>query len=131
MMRGFLTIQTTNSNVKYVFMGNGMKVRMEAVRTYHLILDIGYHLDLFETLYVPSIYRSLVYLSKLDVVGYYFRFGDGCFSLYKHTCMIELGILHDGLCKLNLDNLDAEVVMALHHNVGTKCSLVNEHSTCL
>ena len=51
-------------------MGNKEKVPVEAVRTYRLILDTGYHLDLMDTFYVPSITRNLISLSKLDVVGY-------------------------------------------------------------
>jgi len=112
-------------------MGNRVKVPVEAVGTYHLILDTGFHLDLFDTFYVPSISRNLVSLSKLDVAGYSFRFGNGCFSLYKRTCMIGSGTLYDGLYKLNLDNLYVETLMTLHHNVVTKRSLVNECSTYL
>ena len=79
-----------------------------------------------DTFYVPSITRNLISLSKLDVVGYSFKFENGCFSLFKHTFMIGSGTLYDGLYKLNLDNLYAETFMTLHHNVGTKCSLVDE-----
>jgi len=57
------------SNVKFIFMGNKDKVSMEAVRTYRLILDTGYHLDLMDTFYVPSIIRNLISLSKIDIVG--------------------------------------------------------------
>ena len=78
-----------------------------------------------------SISRNLVSLSKLDVSGYSFKFGNGCFSLYKRTCLIGSGTLYDGLYKLNLDNLYVETLMTLHHNVGTKRSLVNECSAFL
>ena len=131
MMQGFLTTRTINPNEKFVFMGNRVKVPVEAVETYHLILDTGFYLDLFDTFYVPSISRNLVSLSKLDVAIYSFRFGNGCFSLYKCTCMIGSGTLYDGLYKLNLDNLYAKNLMTLHHNVGTKRSLMNECSTYL
>ncbi|XP_068483315.1 uncharacterized protein [Phaseolus vulgaris] len=107
-------------------MGNRVKVPMEAVGTYRLILDIGFYLDLMDTFYVPSISRNLVSLSKLDVVGYYFKFGNGCFNLYKTTCLIGFGTLYDGLYKLNLDNLYTETLMISHHNVGIKHSLVDE-----
>ena len=40
--------------------------------------------------------------------------------------MIGSGTLYDGLYKLNLDNLYVETLMTLHHNVGTKRSLVDE-----
>ena len=45
--------------------------------------------------------------------------------------MIGSGTLHDGVYKLNLDNLYAETLLTLHHNVVTKRSLVDEQSTYL
>jgi len=110
-------------------MGNRVKALMEAVETYHLKLDIGHHLDLLEILYVPSLYRNLVSLSKLDVTGYSLNFGNGCFSLFKHNHLIGTCVLCDGLYKLKLDGLYAETVLTLHHNVDTKRSLVNERCT--
>ena len=112
-------------------MGNRVKAPVEVIGTYRLILDTGHHLDLFETLYVPSISRNLLSMSKLDTLGFSFKFGNGCFSLFKHNHFIGSGILCDGLYKLNLDNLFAKTLLTLNHNVGTKCGLVNEHSTYL
>ena len=131
MMQGFLSTRTIKPNEKFVFMGNTEKVPVEAVGTYRLILDTGFYLDLMDTFYVPSISRNLVSLSKLDVVGYSFKFGNGCFSLYQRTYLIGFGTLFDGLYRLNLDNLYAETLMTSHHNVGTKRSLVNECSSFL
>ena len=107
-------------------MGYKEKVPMEVIGTYRLILDTGYLLDLMDTFYVPSITRNLISLAKFDVAGYSFKFWNACFSLFKRTFMIGSGTLYDGLCKLNLDNLYVETLMTLHHNVGTKCSLVDE-----
>ena len=112
-------------------MGNKEKIPVEAVRTYRLILDTRYHLDLMDTFYVPSITRNLISLSKLYIAGYFFKFGNDCFSLFKRTFMIGSDTLYDGLYKLNLDNLYAENLMTLHHNVGTKRSLVDEQSAYL
>ncbi|KAF1876471.1 hypothetical protein Lal_00029819 [Lupinus albus] len=50
-MQGFVMTRTTRPNEKFVFMGNRVKVPVEIVRTYRLILDTEHHLDLFETLY--------------------------------------------------------------------------------
>ena len=130
-MHGFLTTRTINPNEKFFFMGNKEKVPVEAVGTYRLILDIRYHLDLMDTFYIPSITRNLISLSKLHVVRYSFKFGNGCFSLFKCTFMIRSGTLYDDLYKLNLDNLYVETLMTLHHNVGTKHSLVDEQSAYL
>jgi len=59
------------------------------------------------------------------------NFGNGCFSLFKHNHIIGTGVLCDGLYKLKLDGLYAETILNLHHNVGTKRSLVNERSAFL
>jgi len=88
MMQGFLSTRTIKPNENFVFMGNREKVPMEVVGTYHLILDTGFYLDLMNTFYVPSISRNLVSLSKLDVAGYSFKFGNGCFSLYQRTYLM-------------------------------------------
>ncbi|KAA0031640.1 Retrovirus-related Pol polyprotein from transposon TNT 1-94 [Cucumis melo var. makuwa] len=63
---GFLTTRITNPNERLIFMGNRVKVPVEAVGTYRLTLDTGHHLDLYGTFYVPSISRNLISLSKLD-----------------------------------------------------------------
>ena len=126
--QGFITTQTISpQNKKFVFMENRVKTPIEAIGTYHLILDIGHHLYFFETLYVPSISQNLIFMSKLDTLGFSFKFGIGCFSLFKHNYFIGSGILSDGLCKMNLDNLFAETLLILYHNVGTKRGLVKEH----
>ncbi|KAL5837577.1 hypothetical protein ACOSQ3_014746 [Xanthoceras sorbifolium] len=104
-------------------MGNRVKAPVEAIGTYRLILDTRHHLDLFRTLYVPSVSCNLVSLSKLDTIGYSFKFGNGCFSLFKHNHFIGFGILCGGLYKVKLDNLFAETLLTLHHNIGTKCGL--------
>ena len=85
-------------------MGNRVKAPVEAVGTYRLKLDTRHHLDLLETLYVPSLSRNLVSLSKLDVTGYSFNFGNGCFSLFKHNHLIGTSVICDGLYKLKLDD---------------------------
>ncbi|KAL6322453.1 hypothetical protein AAG906_008108 [Vitis piasezkii] len=65
--KGFLTIQTLNQNESSIVMGNGVKVPVVATGTFRLFLDTDCYLDLFQTLYVPSISRNLVSISKLDL----------------------------------------------------------------
>ena len=59
MMLGFLTSQTIIPNDKFIFMGNQVKVPIKAIGTYRLILDIGHHLDLFQTFYLAFVSRNL------------------------------------------------------------------------
>ena len=131
MMQGFLMTQTTNLNEKFVLMGNRVKAPVEAIGTYHLILDTSHHLDLFQTLYVPSVSHNLVSLSRLDSAGYTFKFGNGYFSLLKNNSFIGSGTLYDCLYKFKLDNRFVETLLSLHHKVGTRHGLVNEHCTYL
>ena len=95
-MQGFLTTQTIIPNENFIFIGNQVKVPIEAIGTYCLILYIEHHLDLFQTFYFPSISRNLISLSKLDIARYSFKFGNGCFSLFKQNLFIGYGILYDG-----------------------------------
>jgi len=104
-------------------MGNIVKALVKTVETYCLKLDTEHHLDLLETLYVPSLSRNLVSLSKLDITGYSFNFGNGYFSLFKHNHLIGIGVLCDGMY--------IETILTLHHNADTKHSLVNERSAFL
>ncbi|XP_070005610.1 uncharacterized protein [Nicotiana sylvestris] len=46
-LQEFLTIQTTNPNKDFLFMGNRMKASIEGIGTYRLIMETGRHLDLF------------------------------------------------------------------------------------
>ena len=101
-------------------MGNRNKAHVEAIGTYRLILDSGYHLDLFQTLYVPSISRNLVSVSKLDQAGYSIHHGDDCFNLFINSSRIGSGILIDGLYKIHLHNRFSETHLTLHPNVETK-----------
>jgi hypothetical protein len=96
-----------------------------------LFLETGCYLDLFQTLYVLSISHNLVSLSKLDLDGYCFTFRNKKFNLFKNTLFVGSGNLCDGLYKLNLNSHFSESLLTLHHNVGTKRSLINENSSIL
>ena len=71
-----------------MLMGNRVKAPVEAIGTYRLFLDSHYHLDLFQTLYVPSISRNLISLSRLDIDGYSSNFGNKSFSLFKTPLLL-------------------------------------------
>ena len=130
-MQGFLTIQSLNQYESCIFVGNGVKVPVVAIGTFRLFLDTDCYLDLFQTLYVPSISHNLVSMSKLDLEGYSFSFHNKIFRLFKNSSFVGFGSLWDGLYKLNLNSHFAESLLTLHHNVGTKCNLINENSAYL
>ena len=103
-MQGFPTIQTLNQNESCIVVGNGVKVLMVAIETFRLFLDIDCYLDLFLTLYVPSISHNLVSMSKLDLEGYSFSFRNKRIGLFKNSSFVGSGSLFDGLYKLNLNS---------------------------
>ena len=53
-------------------MGYHMKAQIEGIETYRLILETEYHLDLLQTLYVPSVSTNYISLSRLNVSRFYF-----------------------------------------------------------
>ena len=109
-----------------------MKAPIEGMGTYRLVLDSGCHLDVLQTLHVPSLSRNLEPVSKLDVIEFTFKIGNGCFNLFnKNDYLIGLGIHMDGLYKLKLDVNFSASLMCVHHNIGIKRSMANENSAYL
>ena len=88
-----------------------MKALIEGIETYCSILDSGYQLDLFETIYVPSISINLISVSRLDVCGFNGKFGSNSFSFFKISGFIGFDFLIDGLYKLKLDNIFVESLL--------------------
>lgn len=130
-MQGFLTTQTLNPNENFIYMGNRVKASVEPIGTFCLILDTGHHLDLFQTLYVPTCSRNLVSVSRLDLDGFTFNIDNKCLSVFKNTSFVGSGILIDGLYKLKLDGIFAETLLTLHPKVGTKRSIRDDSSSFL
>ena len=96
-----------------------------------MILDSGYQLDLSETIYVPSISRNLISVSRLSVFSFNGKFGSNSFSLFKNSRFIGFDFLIDGLYKLKLDNIFIEYLLAMNSSIRLKCSMMNENSTYL
>ena len=117
----------------FLFMGNRMKSRIEPVGTYRIVLDTGYYLDLEKCLYVPDCSRNLVSVSRLDVLGFDFRIGHGCFSLYHGTNLCGTSLLSDTLYCFNLNStfVNSLFNVDVKYDVGMKRSALNESSADL
>ena len=129
--QGFLSIQPIKESEKFLFMGNRMKARIEGIGTYRLILDTGYRLDLEKCLYVPECARNLVSVSRLDILGFDFRIGNKCFSLYRQKCLLGTGTLLDALYCFNLNSEFAYSLFNVECDVGVKRSALDESSAYL
>jgi hypothetical protein len=82
-------------------MGNGEKTLVEFIGVVNLPLASGGVLVLDDVVYVPSLRRSLISVSKLDSSGFGFHFGNKRFVLYYGSREIASGALCDGLYKLD------------------------------
>ena len=71
-----------------MFMGNGEKAVVEFVGVVVLVLESGFHLELVDALYVPSLRRNLISISKLDESGLSFQFSNKSFSLICNSSTV-------------------------------------------
>ncbi|KAK3002398.1 hypothetical protein RJ639_021497 [Escallonia herrerae] len=102
-LQGFLSMKKLNKGDRNVLVGNGEKAQVEAVGTLRLVLESGFNLDLVDTVYVPSMTRNLISVSRLDAYGYSFKFENKGFSLFLYSRVIGSGLLEGNLYKLLLN----------------------------
>jgi hypothetical protein len=69
-------VQTIRRGTQSLRVANGVEAKVEAIGTLQLELHSGFILRLFDVLYVPSIQRNLISVSKLDRDGYSCTFGN-------------------------------------------------------
>ena len=74
-------------------MGSRIKSQVISVGIYKLIADTEFHLHLHDVFYVPSIFRNLISLSKLDLEGFLFIFINSNFKLIKKFILVGIGTL--------------------------------------
>jgi hypothetical protein len=102
-LHGFKSKRRPYDGEVAVYMGNGEKALVEFIGVVNLPLASGGVLVLDDVVYVPSLRRSLISVSKLDSSGFGFHFGNKRFVLYSGSREIASGALCDGLYKLDLD----------------------------
>ena len=91
----------------------------EAIGTLFLVLEGGFNLYLNNTLYVPSMTRNLISVSKLDRFGYDFKFGHNGLKVYFDSHFIGAGSLDNDLYKFNLENNFEKSLLSMDVNVIT------------
>nr|KYP36428.1 Retrovirus-related Pol polyprotein from transposon TNT 1-94 [Cajanus cajan] len=123
-MQGCLWSRRPSDNERFIYVGDGNKVTVEAIGTFRLQLKTGFHLDLFDIFVVPSFRRNLISISSLDKFGFSYSFGNNKFSLYQNSNVDGSGSLIDNLYLL-------DVVKNFHiDSRGTKRK-INENSATL
>ena len=130
-MHGCLSCRKPNDGERYIFVGDGKKVEVEAIGTFRLLLKSGTYLDLNETFVVPSFRRNLVSISVLNKFGYTCSSGNNKFSLFHNSNLVGTGSLS------YVDNLYMLDTVASYHETlqlstqGVKRKLTDENSSSL
>ena len=130
-MQGCLSCRKPNDGERYIFVGDGKKVEVEAIETFRLLLKFGTYLDLNETYVVLSFRHNLVYISILDKFGYTCSFGNNKFSLFQNSNLVGTGSLS------YVDNIYMlDTVASFHETLqlstqGVKRKLTDENSSSL
>ena len=130
-MQGCLSCQKPNDGERYIFVGDGKKVEVDAIRIFRLLLKSGTYLDLNETFVVPSFRRNLVSIFVLNKFGYSCSFGNNKFILLQNSNLVGADSLS------YVDNLYMLDTVASYHETlqlstrGVKIKLTNENSSSL
>uniref|UniRef100_A0A2N9IWZ4 Integrase catalytic domain-containing protein n=1 Tax=Fagus sylvatica TaxID=28930 RepID=A0A2N9IWZ4_FAGSY len=129
-LHGFKSKRRPYDGEVAVYMGNGEKALVEFIGVVNLPLASGGVLVLDDVVYVPSLRRSLISVSKLDSSGFGFHFGNKRFVLYSGSREIASGALCDGLYK-RLGHISRERMERLTRN-GILDSLdFSDFQTCV
>ena len=130
-MQGYLSCRKPSDDERYIYVGDGNPVEVEAIGTFRLLLRTGFYLDLIETHVVLSLRQNFVSVPILDTSGYCCTFGNGKVILYQNSNLVGSSSL---LCYDNLYLLDtiASFNESLHVcTVGIKRKLTSENSASL
>ncbi|GKA97571.1 putative RNA-directed DNA polymerase [Tanacetum coccineum] len=114
--KGFRTIRRLERNQRTVKVGNGVDLNVEAIGTLSLILEGGFCLNLYGTLYVPSMTRNLISVSKLIIDDFIFTFGYNKVYISLNSRVVGNGCLEGNLFKLCLDNHFLESLLSFNVN---------------
>ena len=87
-MQGCLNCRKPNDGERYIYVGDGKKVKVEAVGKFRLLLKTRFYLDLDETFIIPSFRGNLIFVSALDKYGYSYSFGNKKFSLFHDSKLV-------------------------------------------
>jgi hypothetical protein len=94
--KGFKSKRRPNDREVAVYLGNEEKALVEFIGVANLPLATGGVLVLDDVVYVPSLRRSLISVSKLDASGFVFHFGNKRFFFYSGSSVVVSGTLCDG-----------------------------------
>ncbi|GJU80226.1 retrotransposon protein, putative, ty1-copia subclass [Tanacetum coccineum] len=113
----------------YLYVGNGVRAQVEAIRSYDLVLPNGLVICLDNCHYAPSILRGVVSVHRLVENGFVQRFTDFGISVSKNNVHYFNVIPSNGIYEIDMHNLVPNVNSI--YNVSTKRAKHNLDSTYL
>jgi hypothetical protein len=128
-MQGCLWSRLPSDDERFIFVGDGNAVPVEAIGTFRLSFDTGHFIELRDTYVVPSFRRNLISISVLDKYGYSCSFGNNKFSLFLNSTLVATGSLIDNLYMLNTIASFNETLQTTSR--GTKRKFSSENSAAL
>ena len=111
-MSGTWTIRRGTRKLR---VANGVEAKVEAVGALQLPLHSGFALCLLNVLYVPSIQRNLISVSKLDRDGYSCTFGNNRCVISCDGDTVCYAPLHDELYLLSQSYISMMNVSDINH----------------
>ena len=130
-MQGCLNYRKPNDGERYIYVGNGKKVEVEAIGNFRLLLKTGFYLDLDKTFIVSSFRRNLISVFALDKYGYSFSFGNRKFSLFHDSKLVGSGSLSSNANLYMLDTIVSFNESLQLSTRGLKRTLTNENLAVL
>jgi hypothetical protein len=101
-LHGFHSTRTMQRSEGCIEVVNGVQADVEAVGDISLEIADGFMILLRVVLFVPSLHRNLISVSRLNKDSYECYFGHGkCAILFKDAC-VGIALLHDELYLLSL-----------------------------
>jgi hypothetical protein len=89
-LQGLSETRTLQRGERTIKVANGVQANIEAIGDLSLELNNGFVLSLKEVLYVPSLHRNLISVSKLDDDGIDCHFGDGKYKILVNDKCVGL-----------------------------------------
>ncbi|GJV08205.1 retrotransposon protein, putative, ty1-copia subclass [Tanacetum coccineum] len=101
-----------------LYMGNGMRATVEAIRSFDLILPSGLIIVLDNCHFAPTVTRGVVSISHLVKNGYIHTFTNYGISVSKDNVFYFNAIPRDGIYEIDMHNLYPNV--SSNYNVSNK-----------
>jgi len=124
-MKGCFNYRKPTDSERWIYVGDGKSVEVEAIGHFRLLLCTDFYLDLKDTFVVPSFRRNLISVSYLDKSDYSCSFGNNEFSLSFNSNIVGTGSLlaYDNLYLLDTMTTYNETLNTESH--GTKRKIDN------